>query len=193
MPASLCWLRSPLNPLASGFVPQTPHLQGLCVLQTLSPHVSSSHSEAFTAGWGTLHSAGPGHRASSAGTGGGWSSGRGARTPDSRKPAQGRDGCGPPLTPADRPQESLHTEETGLGGGGGRELPQALEVPGNTPTLHTGPGPATVGSRSAAPKPVRMRTGSAAPTWLVQALHRYTQVPSPTLSTLRDDQSTRFR
>lgn len=36
-------------------------------------------------------------------------------------------------------------------------------------------------------------TGSGAPTWLVQALHRYTQVPSPTLSTLRDDQSTRFR
>lgn len=31
------------------------------------------------------------------------------------------------------------------------------------------------------------------PTWLVHALHRYTQVPSPTLSTLRDDQSTRFR
>lgn len=95
VPASLCWLRSPsLNPLASGFVPQTPHLQGLCALQTLSPHVSSSHSEAFTAGWGTLHSAGPGHRASSAGTGGGWSSGRGARTPDSRKPAQGGMGVG---------------------------------------------------------------------------------------------------
>lgn len=35
--------------------------------------------------------------------------------------------------------------------------------------------------------------GTGAPTWLVQALHRYTQVPSPTLSTLRDDQSTRFR
>lgn len=35
--------------------------------------------------------------------------------------------------------------------------------------------------------------GTGVPTWLVQALHRYTQVPSPTLSTLRDDQSTRFR
>lgn len=30
-------------------------------------------------------------------------------------------------------------------------------------------------------------------TWLVHALHRYTQVPNPTLSTLREDQSTRLR
>lgn len=36
-------------------------------------------------------------------------------------------------------------------------------------------------------------TGAQEPTWLVHALHRYTQVPSPTLSTLREDQSTRLR
>ena len=30
-------------------------------------------------------------------------------------------------------------------------------------------------------------------TWLVQALHRYTQAPRPTLSRLPADQSTRFR
>ena len=30
-------------------------------------------------------------------------------------------------------------------------------------------------------------------TLLVHALHRYTQLPSPTASTLSDDQSTRFR
>lgn len=78
-------------------------------------------------------------------------------------------------------------------------LPQALEHPA-TLTLHMGqPDSMTRGSHPTPLRRTHMQAlahtlmGTGAPTWLVQALHRYTQVPSPTLSTLRDDQSTRFR
>lgn len=61
--------------------------------------------------------------------------------------------------------------------------------PGGTRPVLPGPrGPA----QSCLPPTPSARSLRGA-TWLVQALHRYTQVPSPTLSTLRDDQSTRFR
>lgn len=64
--------------------------------------------------------------------------------------------------------------------------------PSSSPMAHTGPSLAWL-LPSTTVRNTHVCTRSAKPTWLVQALHRYTQVPSPTLSTLREDQSTRFR